>query len=100
VGLPLELVAEKNPYGLAVGDPLPVRVMYQGQPLAGVLVKCFNRNNPKSPELVRSDAQGQAQCGLVHGGHYLISAVHMTRAKPADKADWVSMWATLTFVRP
>jgi Domain of unknown function (DUF4198) len=100
LGLPLELVAEKNPYGLAASDQLPVRVLFEGKPLAGVLVKCFNRNNAASPELVRSDGEGRAQCGLSHGGHYLISAVHMTRAKPGDKADWVSLWATLTFVRP
>jgi hypothetical protein len=100
LGLPLELVAEENPYGLAASDELPVRVLFEGKPLAGVLVKCFNRNNAASPELVRSDGEGRAQCGLAHGGHYLISAVHMTQGTPADKADWVSLWATLTFARP
>jgi uncharacterized GH25 family protein len=100
IGLPLELVADLNPYAVASSTPLPVRLLYAGKPLAGVLVKCFHRDSAQTPVLVRSDADGHVAFDISRPGAYLISAVHMTDATPADNAEWVSLWATLTFARP
>ncbi len=100
VGLPLELVAEKNPYGLNAGDVLPVRLVYNGKPIAGALVKTFNRDAAGSPRLARTDADGRVTVTLSHRGEYLVSAVHMIEPPSGTKADWVSFWASLTFTRP
>lgn len=93
LGFPLELVAEKNPYELA-GD-LPVRLTYQGKPLAGALVVAFNKLNPEAKQSVRSDAQGRVKFRVPDNGLWLIKAVHIV---PAG-ADWTSYWASLTFER-
>ena len=45
-GQRLELVAEKNPYTLAGGGELPVRLLYEGKPLAGALVMALQRGRP------------------------------------------------------
>jgi hypothetical protein len=100
IGMPLELIAEKNPYALAVGEALPVRLLRDGRAAAGILVKSFNRDDPASPRLARTDTDGRVVIDVTRRGEYLISAVHMTEPKSGDKVDWSSLWATLTFARP
>jgi uncharacterized GH25 family protein len=100
VGLPLELIAETNPYALAATEPLSVRLLYKGNPIAGVLVKSFHADDAASPKLMRTDAEGRVTLGVTRRGDYLISAVHMTAPAAKEKADWSSLWATLTFARP
>jgi uncharacterized GH25 family protein len=100
VGLPLELVAEANPYTVPAAERLVVRVLHLGRPIAGVLVKTFNRDDPEAPRLLRSDAEGRVAIDVSRRGEYLVSAVYMTIPAATEKADWSSLWATLTFARP
>jgi uncharacterized GH25 family protein len=97
LGFPLELVAEKNPYALRAGEELPVRLTYDGRPLAGALVVAFNRLNPLDKLRARSDADGRVRFNVQDKGVWLVKAVHMVPAPPDAKADWVSYWASLTF---
>lgn len=99
-GLPLEIIAEQNPYTLEPGAALPVRVLYNGKAIEGILVKSFNRDDPLSPRRARTDTQGRTHIDLPKSGEYLLGAVHMMPAAPRDKADWVSIWASTTFKRP
>jgi uncharacterized GH25 family protein len=100
VGLPFELIAEKNPYKVGAAAMLPVRVLHVGAPIADILVKCFNRNDPQSPRTARTDKDGRVAFDVSGSGEYLISAVHMTPPPPTENADWSSLWASLTFARP
>ncbi len=98
-GQRLELVAEKNPYTLAGGGELPVRLLYEGKPLAGALVMALQRGRPDKIA-ARSDSKGRVTLKLDRPGFWLIKAVHMIPA-PADVgADWESLWASLTFALP
>jgi len=98
-GQRIELVAEKNPYTLAGGGELPVRLLYQGKPLAGALVMALQRGRA-GKVTARSDARGRVTLKLDRPGFWLIKAVHMIPA-PADAgADWESLWASLTFALP
>ena len=98
-GQRIELVAEKNPYTLAGGGELPVRLLYQGKPLAGALVMALQRGRTDKVT-ARSDARGRVTLKLDRPGFWLIKAVHMIPA-PADAgADWESLWASLTFALP
>jgi Domain of unknown function (DUF4198) len=99
MGMPLELIAVKNPYETAAGESLPIRLVYKGQPVANVLVKVFNRNDPKSPRLARTDAEGQVRIESSTRGEFLVSAVHMVEAPRDGTAHWLSYWASLTFER-
>ena len=99
LGQRLELVAEKNPYALAGGGELPVRLLYEGKPLAGALVVALQRGRPDKLT-ARSDSKGRVTLKLDRPGFWLIKAVHMIPA-PADAgADWESLWASLTFALP
>jgi len=99
LGLPLELVAQANPYTLARGNELSVKLLYRGRPLPGALVTAIRRQNGERIS-TRSDAAGRARFVLPADGAWLIKAVHMTTPPPKTDADWVSYWASLTFELP
>ena len=97
LGFTLELVAERNPYVLAAGDELPVRLTYRQRPLANALVIAINRHDPAAKLSARSDQDGRVRFRLPEGGMWLIKAVHMVPAPAGTKAQWASFWASLTF---
>jgi hypothetical protein len=97
LGFVLELVAERNPYALRVGQDLPVRLTYQNRPLAGALVVAMNRSAPSEKLGARTDNDGRVRFRLPPGGMWLIKAVHMVPATAGSAADWMSFWASLTF---
>jgi hypothetical protein len=104
IGLPLELVALRNPYNLSAGDRLPVRVLFQGKPVGGVLIKAFNKDTPTKPLRIRTDTEGRAEIPLRAPGVYLLNAVHMMEPTGIDVKgqtyQWQSLWASLTFALP
>jgi uncharacterized GH25 family protein len=103
LGQRLELVAEKDPYSLAGGGELPVRLLYEGKPLAGALVMALQRDRPDnlpSKVTARTDARGRVTLKLDRPGFWLVKAVNMIPAPPDAGADWESFWAALTFTLP
>lgn len=89
LGLPLELVADKTPGSL--------RLLYEGKPLAGVLVVAMHRRDPARKQQMRSGADGRVRFRFDEPGLWLVKAVHMTPAPAGTGADWQSHWASLTF---
>ena len=100
LGFTLELVAERNPYALRRGQTLPLRLLYQDRPLAGVLIVAINQMKPAEKLSARSDKNGRVQFNLRPGGMWLVKAVHMVEAPPGSHAEWASYWASLTFDMP
>jgi len=117
-GMPLELVPERAPG--AIPD-LGVRVLWNGRPLAGALVKAwrtpldasgttrpvFERDSVAVAWQGRSDAAGRVTIPVREAGEWLVSVVHMEAShstwaspRPSEGADWESTWASLTFARP
>lgn len=92
LGFPLELLAEKNPHVLA-GAALPVRLLYENQPLAGALVVAIQRGRPERKVTARTDKEGRVSLALRGDGVWLVKAVHMV---PSGE-EWESYWASLTF---
>jgi uncharacterized GH25 family protein len=97
LGFTLELVAERNPYSIAAGQELPVRLTYEGRALAGALVVAMNRQNPSEKLTARTDKDGRVRFRLRPGGMWLVKAVHMVPAPADSNAEWASFWASLTF---
>lgn len=104
LGLPLELVPEQNPYRLRPGAALTVRLLCQGQPVAGALVRVWDASNAAKPSRfgTHTNRQGRVLLRLPGAGPYLLAAVQMQAAPPAlaPRADWLSTWASLTFGGP
>jgi uncharacterized GH25 family protein len=100
VGLTLELVPERNPYAMAGGGDLPVRLLSEGKPLAGALVAAMPYDAPEKKLSARSDHEGRVTLRLPAGGVWLVKAVQMTPVAGDPNADWRSVWASLTFEVP
>lgn len=99
LGLTLEIVPEGNPYALAAGEPLVVRLLYQGQPQPGLLVKALTREQPEREQRLRSDAAGRVRIRLDRPGSWMVKTVHMVAVEDDPYGEWRSYWASLTFAR-
>jgi uncharacterized GH25 family protein len=100
LGLTLELVADSNPLKTRPGGKMPFRILYEGKPLAGALVKAIALEDPDNTLAARSDRSGRVTFVLPRKGVWLVKAVHMVTAPPETRADWESLWASLTFEIP
>ncbi len=104
LGIELELVPEKNPYQLAAGAELPLRLLYRGRPLAGseVVALSFKHASKTAPDRIagRTDREGRVALRLPEGGFWLVETVHMLEAPAETGVNWESLWASLTFDLP
>jgi uncharacterized GH25 family protein len=104
-GLPLELVSEQNPYRLTADKALTVRVLRGGKPAFGAAVQVWQRQPgglPTTHYTTRANQSGRILLRLSGPGPYLLATVDMRPAPPRlrARADWQSVWATLTFAGP
>jgi uncharacterized GH25 family protein len=97
VGLPLELVAEDDLALWHDGGSLAFRLLFDGAPLAGRLVKLVHLEDPKLRLLGRSDLDGRVAFSPPRGGPWRVVSVHMQPAPPELEGEWESFWASLTF---
>ena len=98
LGLPLEIVAITNPFRLRTGSILVVRVLQEGLPIPGVMVKGFALKGGQDPVLVRTDGDGYARIPLAWDGRWMLNAVWIEPLEDdVPDADWESYWASLTF---
>lgn len=109
-GLDLELVPSVDPTAV---KRAPFRVLLRGQPLAGALVRAWNRplDAGQRPFDVatrdslgpvyegRTRADGTLSVPVDRPGEWMISCVHMEPSSVRSEADWQSLWANFTFAR-
>lgn len=99
-GLPLELVAETDPYAGRTRE-FTVRLLHRGAALPGALVTAFSKAVPgKRVTEARTDAAGRARLTLDGNGVWLLNAVHLVPAQNQRRAQWETLWASLTFEIP
>jgi uncharacterized GH25 family protein len=99
-GLPIELVPEKDPYLLKVGEALPVRVLFHGKPAAGLEVKATSTEPGSKPQFIgKTDANGLISMKVTGSGPWRLHTILMQRSADPS-ADWESFWSTLTFAIP
>lgn len=93
LGLGLEIVPERSPLALEPGEDLPVRVLRQGQPLAGFAL-CLVAEGRTRGITRRTDANGRATFRIRERGQHLLRG---TDLRPTSgEVDWESDFTTLT----
>jgi hypothetical protein len=111
-GLPLEIVPDADP---TAAPRVAFRVLYEGKPLAGALVRAWRaplaaggsaqpiaaaqRDSVGPVGETRTDANGHAVLDLEGAGEWLLSTVHMVPSPDPAEADWRSTWGSFTFAR-
>jgi hypothetical protein len=96
VGLPLEIVPLADPAALVDGGTLPVRLLFEGRPAAGIQVTALPRLDPTKTVSARTGADGRVALALPRGGEWLVKAVKILPPHDAG-SDVDSLWASLTF---
>lgn len=97
IGQTLEIVAETNPGKATAEGTFKVRVLFEGRGLSGATVVAVARDKPADLMKAMTDADGRAELTLSKAGVYMITTIHMVRVKDDPKADWESLWASVTF---
>lgn len=101
LGLSLEIVPEVNPYTLGAGETLPIRVFYEGKPLAGATVKLNNLDADARPVVsYRTDARGRAVFRTPRKGAWQLNVLWTKVIKGNPKADFDTTFSSLTFGFP
>jgi uncharacterized GH25 family protein len=101
LGLTLEIVPERDPYQLAPGQELPVRIFFEGRPLSGALVKLTNLAADERPvATARSDSAGRARFAVPRTGEWLINVIWTKPVTGNPQADYDTTFSSLTFGFP
>lgn len=96
LGLEIEIVPQRNPYSLGVGQELPIQVLFRGAPLEGFVVHAGFEGQESEGVHSYTDAEGRATITLGGAGKWYIRGIHLFQVDAADHS-YESYWATLTF---
>lgn len=98
VGHTLEIVPVVNPYGRGTDTALPVRVLFQGRPLAQAQVRVLPLGIKNGPvQKLRTDQQGLASFVVPNRGNWLVMVVHARPTNENPAAAFDTVFASLTF---
>ncbi len=100
-GQRLEIMPLNNPLTMDVGAELGIQVLFDGQPLAGALVKAWCKRTGQTL-VIRSttSSDGKVTFNLPYRGAWMVSVVHMQKARDVQDIDWDSWWGNLSFNLP
>lgn len=98
-GHTLQLVPVDPAIPQAMGQPMKVRVLYQGKPIAGATVMTDYVNDPDEAA-VKTAADGTATIMLRNQGLNVLMAIYVGPADDKAKVDHMEHRASLSFVLP
>jgi uncharacterized GH25 family protein len=93
----LQIVPLDNPVGRKAGDPIRLRVLYEGKPLAGAVVT-LDYVNQASLKSAPTDADGEVVVDIRNDGLNVLAVDHSVTLEDDPKADKIGYTATLSFV--
>jgi hypothetical protein len=97
-GQRLEIVPSNDPLLIKPGDALGLQVFFDDKPLAGALLKAWNKQAGQTLIIrAKTSVDGKATFNLPFPGGWMISVVHMVPTKGVKDIDWDSHWGNLSF---
>lgn len=104
VGQRLEMLLETDPGRVRPDGMVSVKVLFEGEPLAGARVFAYRRGADGTPPVAQTavtSARGLAEFKADQPGWWLVRLVHMRasadRRPEGAAAQWESFWAAYTF---
>ena len=94
IGQELEIIPEKDPTGLQVGDELPVRVLKGGAPHKDFAVNAVAAGETKG-ETRKTNSEGRVVFRFDKAGQWLLRGTDVRKSTKPD-TDWESDFTTLT----
>lgn len=99
IGQTLEIVPLENPLDLGSAHSMAFQVMWRGNPLEGALLTATPLTEPGNTTPYTTDADGKAIVALASGSRYLLSVVWGEPAPNDARADYFTVFSSLTFER-
>ena len=97
-GQRLEISPISNPLLMSPGEALNLRVVFDGKPLKGALLKAWHKRGAQTLIIrAKTATDGTASFELPYAGPWMISVVHMVPVVGVKDIDWDSSWSNLTF---
>ncbi|MGB3794914.1 MAG: DUF4198 domain-containing protein [Alteraurantiacibacter sp.] len=98
VNLKLEIVPLRHPQTLGNGSTMPVRVLFNGEPLRGGLVKLTDLAADAEPiATVRTNASGIANFRIPRASQWQMNVVWSEAAPARSEADYLTIFSSLAF---
>ena len=101
VGQQLEIIPQRDPFKVKPGEKLPVKVIFEGKPLAGAGVEIGDgKTRMKEEDIPRyqTDRDGVVELPISHGGLQLIAIDHQTAPLHPDLCNHDDYSASLAFL--
>jgi uncharacterized GH25 family protein len=101
LGLSLEIIPEASPYAQPQPKVLPVRVIYEGRPLEGALVKLTHLEDDANPlEAHLTDQMGRAIFVMPTEGSWLLNVIWTKPLPRTRETDFETIFSSLSFGFP
>ena len=97
VGQSFEIVPQKEPTSVHVGDKLPVKVILDDKPVEGAIITTGGSHASDAKDLLKTDKDGMASVAVDKAGFQMIKASHKVTIKDDPDADILSLAATLSY---
>ncbi len=104
IGQKIEIVPLKNPISLKEGDFLPVRILYEGNPLSSyptvyATYLGFSTQNETYAYTTTANGEGIAEIKIIRSGIWMVKVNYKTHPteEMKDKCNELSYTATLSF---
>ena len=97
LGWPVEIIPDRNPTSLKVGDQIKFKILFDGKPVFGVRAKVWNRfDNRTTLQNIYTQQDGTIEARISSPGPWMVTVVTMAPSKDPD-AEWQSYLGSLVF---
>lgn len=95
----LEIVPQIPTSKIGNGRKLPVQILFEGKPIAGLRVSsgCEELNGGKYSAHTLTDENGRAEIEIQNAGHWFVRTHFIRPHVDKETFDWESFWASVTF---
>jgi uncharacterized GH25 family protein len=94
---PIEIIPDRNPASVKVGDQIRFKILFDGKPVFGVRAKLWNRfDNRTTLQNIYTQQDGTIEARISSPGPWMVTVMKMTPSKDAG-ADWQSYQGSLVF---
>jgi uncharacterized GH25 family protein len=97
IGFQAEIIPDRNPYALKVGDQIRFKILFDGKPVFGVRAKVWNRfDNRTTIQNIYTEKDGTFEARISNPGPWMVTVVRMMPSKET-RSDWQSYRSSLIF---
>jgi hypothetical protein len=97
LGWPVEIIPDRNPASVKVGDQVRFKILFDGKPVFGVRAKLWNRfDNRTTLQNIYTQQDGTIEARISSPGPWMVTVMKMIPSKEPG-VDWQSYLGSFVF---